>query len=145
MTSNNDDLDYEVGYGKPPRHSRFKKGRSGNPKGRPKGNKNAATLLRERLYSTVTVTENGRRRKMTVLEVVFRKLTKSALEGDPRAQDRLIKLLPRVEVDVGANDDAGDVSRRDETDEAILRHFFEVNDPALRDMSGPDQAEDEET
>ena len=43
--------DYEVGYGKPPRHSRFVKGRSGNPRGRPPGTKNLKTLLSEALKS----------------------------------------------------------------------------------------------
>jgi hypothetical protein len=43
--------DYEVGYGKPPRETRFAKGQSGNPRGRPSGAKNFATLLREALTS----------------------------------------------------------------------------------------------
>src|SRR5215469_5153687 len=54
--------DYEVGYGKPPRSSRFKKGQSGNPRGRPSGSKNLSTLLSEALNEPVIVTENGRRR-----------------------------------------------------------------------------------
>ena len=51
--------DYEVGYSKPPRHTRFVKGQSGNPRGRPPGAKNFATLLSEALNETVIVTENG--------------------------------------------------------------------------------------
>ena len=43
------DGDYEVGYGKPPRHTRFVKGRSGNPRGKPPGAKNFTTLLNEAL------------------------------------------------------------------------------------------------
>ena len=45
--------DYEVGYGKPPRHSRFVKGQSGNPRGRPAGAKNFTTLLEEALNEPV--------------------------------------------------------------------------------------------
>jgi Family of unknown function (DUF5681) len=50
---------YDVGYGKPPLHSRFKKGRSGNPHGRPKGSSNMSTLLDHALNEQVVVSENG--------------------------------------------------------------------------------------
>ena len=50
---------YEVGYGKPPQHTQFKKGHSGNIKGRPRGSRNASTLLDEALRERVMVTENG--------------------------------------------------------------------------------------
>jgi len=64
-------MDYEVGYGKPPRHSRFKKGESSaNPRGRPR--KEMATLLFEGLNKKVVVTENGRRRKIAVREAILR-------------------------------------------------------------------------
>jgi hypothetical protein len=57
--------DYEVGYGKPPRHTRFKPGRSGNPRGRPSGSKNLSTLLNEALNEPVIVAENGGQRKIS--------------------------------------------------------------------------------
>src|SRR5438477_7828410 len=54
---------YEVGYGKPPLHTRFQKGESGNPKGRPRGKKNMATLLSTALNASIVVVANGRRKK----------------------------------------------------------------------------------
>ena len=57
--------DYEVGYRNPPHHTQFKKGQSGNPRGRPCGSKNLKTLVNEVLNELVTITENGRRRKIT--------------------------------------------------------------------------------
>jgi hypothetical protein len=76
----------KVGYGKPPRHTRFKKGEpSANPRGRPR--KNLAALLIEGLTKPVTVTENGRR-KATVREAVVSQLiNKSANSGSARHQD----------------------------------------------------------
>ena len=50
-----DERDYEVGYGKPPRHTRFVKGQSGNPRGRPPGAKNMKTLLTKALNELVLV------------------------------------------------------------------------------------------
>lgn len=52
--------DYEVGYGKPPKRSQFKKGQSGNPEGRPKETKNLKTDLADELGETVTVRDGER-------------------------------------------------------------------------------------
>jgi len=60
--------DYEVGYGKPPTETRFVKGKSGNPSGRPKGTKNAATIFRDVTRQTIRVTENGIPREMSRYE-----------------------------------------------------------------------------
>src|SRR6266850_6711987 len=65
-----DERDYEVGYGKPPRHTRFELGRSGNPRGRPPGAKNMKTLLNKALNELVVVTENGGRRKVSKREAI---------------------------------------------------------------------------
>jgi hypothetical protein len=66
-----DERDYEVGYGKPPKHSQFPEGVSGNPKGRPRWVKTGATILREALKEMVTITENGRRRQINKLKLIF--------------------------------------------------------------------------
>jgi Family of unknown function (DUF5681) len=77
--------DYEVGYGKPPCQTRFRKGQSGNPKGRTAGDKNLSTLLNEALNERVVVTENGRRRKITKRKAIVTQLVNRSANADPRA------------------------------------------------------------
>ena len=65
MTNQSDKKDYEVGYGKPPKRTRYKPGQSGNPKGRPKGSKSRRAVIDEILDTKVVVTIGGKRRKVT--------------------------------------------------------------------------------
>jgi Family of unknown function (DUF5681) len=81
---------YEVGYGRPPRAHRFKPGRSGNPKGRPKGAKNEDTILTNLLNRRIDIREAGRLRKITVLEAMLLKFAEEALKGDPKAATFLL-------------------------------------------------------
>src|SRR6266850_7007882 len=74
--------DYEGGYGKPPRHTRFKPGRSGKPRGRPSGSKNLTTLLSEALNEFVIVAENGRRRKITKRQAIVTQLVNRSAKSD---------------------------------------------------------------
>lgn len=85
---------YEVGYGKPPRRTRFPKGQSGNPKGRPRGSRSSATLLREILSERVEVRENGRIRTVTKKELILRYAVNKAATGDSRARDFLLNRTP---------------------------------------------------
>lgn len=84
--------DYEVGYRKPPKDTRFPKGQSGNPKGRPKGSKNLATLLHEALNQLVPVREDGRLRKVSALAAIAMRMVHEGLAGKPRAIDQLLKV-----------------------------------------------------
>ena len=88
---------YEVGYGRPPRHTRFKKGQSGNPKGRPGGAKNLSTLLRQALNERVVIAENGGRRKVSKRQAVIKQLVNQAAKGDWRAAKLLFDLLQDTE------------------------------------------------
>jgi len=76
---------YTVGYGKPPKHSRFKPGQSGNPKGRPKGARGLGALLDEELKQSIPVTEGGRTRKLRKLSVIVKAVLAKAMKGDARA------------------------------------------------------------
>jgi hypothetical protein len=89
--------DYEVGYGKPPRHTRFNKGQSGNPKGRPGGTKNLSTLLSEALNERVIVAENGGHRKITKREAIVKQLVNRSATADLRAVKILLDMLRDIE------------------------------------------------
>lgn len=90
MSSDHDD--YEVGYGKPPKSTRFRKGQSGNPKGRPKGSRNFANDLDDVLNAKMMVNENGRTRKVSTQLAALMRLREKALKGDPRALNRLLSM-----------------------------------------------------
>ena len=88
--------DYQVGYRKPPRHTRFNKGQSGNPKGRPGGVKNLSTLLSEALNEPVIVAENGGRRTISKRQAIIKQLVNQSAKGDWRAT----KLLLDIQLDI---------------------------------------------
>jgi len=70
-----------VGYGRPPVATRFRKGVSGNPRGRPKGSRNFATIVAATLGERLTITENGRRKRITKLEAAVNVARQSGWEG----------------------------------------------------------------
>ena len=94
----NDTKEYEVGYKRPPRHTRFKRGQSGNPKGRPRIGKQIASILKKALHQKVIVNEQGRQRKISMLEAIFAQLVTKAARGDHRAMQLLMLYqLPELE------------------------------------------------
>lgn len=76
---------YEVGYGKPPKKSRFKAGRSGNPKGRPRGSKNTYTMLRDILDQKITIKEGGEELRITKKQALLMQLVNKGIKGDMKA------------------------------------------------------------
>jgi Family of unknown function (DUF5681) len=98
-----DERDYEVGYGKPPRHTRFEPGRSGNPRGRPPGAKNMKTLLSKALNELVVVTEPGGRRKVSKREAIVTQLVNRSAKADYKAIQILLGMLRDVEGNTDAH------------------------------------------
>jgi hypothetical protein len=110
-----------VGYGRPPVHSRFQPGKSGNPKGRPKRTKNLKADLTEELAERVQVTENGRPLKISKQRLMLKALVTKAIKGDTKAASTIINLVAQT---VGLSpQDEGKV-RLDDSDEAILANWL---------------------
>jgi len=85
------------GNGFPPHHTRFQKGKSGNPKGRPKGSKNFKTCLAEELGQFVTFTENGKRKRVRKRQALAKRLVNNALNDNPRAMGQVLDEIARAE------------------------------------------------
>jgi hypothetical protein len=123
---------YEVGKGRPPRTTRWKRGQSGNPSGRPKGSRNVSAVLLDVIRQKITVTENGKTRRIPALEVMLRRLANDAMRNDPRALKLVLSLVDRYA-------DAPEAATRIEDilaeDQKILAQYLEkpsepVTDPA---------------
>ncbi len=112
--------DYEVGYAKPPRHTRFKSGRSGNPAGRPTGSRNLKTELAEELHELILVNESGTRRTVSKQRAMLKSLTARAVQGDPRAANLILNLVLRL---LTQDDEGEDHVDLDEEDLEILKAF----------------------
>lgn len=95
-------MDDDVGYQKPPRAHRFRPGESGNPRGRPKGAKNEATLLFELLHRKVEIRENGRTRKITILEAMLHRLAEDSLKGNVKSAAFLLNRLATMASGIAA-------------------------------------------
>jgi hypothetical protein len=81
------------GYCNPPEHTRFKTGQSGNPRGRPKGTLNMATVLERTLREKVVINENGKRKTITKLQAALKQLTNKAASGEMKAVQLLTALV----------------------------------------------------
>src|SRR5580704_14217446 len=108
---------YEVGYGKPPEFGRFPKGRSGNPKGRPRGSKNFASVVLRESRQRVRVSGSRGTRTVTKLEAAVMQIGNQAAQGKLPAARELFSLVQRSEEAV--NSEAAPMSP-DEMDQRVI-------------------------
>ncbi len=116
---------HSVGYGKPPKQHQFKKGQSGNPRGRPRGAANRITeesilthVARE-AYREVSVNDGTKTLTLPLVIVSIRSLMQKAAKGDLRAIDKALELLEKVE-EKGASDKAMMASKANQSFEKYL-------------------------
>jgi hypothetical protein len=117
-----DNQAYEVGYAKPPEDTRFRKGASGNPQGRPKGSKNLATLFDKELKERVAINEGGRRKTVTKREAMVKQLVNKAVSCDKRLME---VLLDQIRVNEGRAESSAAGAIVDEADRKVMQQFQE--------------------
>ena len=136
---NGENSDDQVGFGKPPKKTRFRKGQSGNPNGRPKGERNWTTTLRREFAKLVVIKENGVRDKIPRQAALCRMAINNALAGDPK----LLKVVTEfARLEDGAERHTPRKLSPNETLRKICEFYGLDPDAALgpsRDSEGSDQ------
>ena len=142
----NDDQDEKVGPGHPPRKNRFQKGKSGNPRGRPKGKLNINTIdnyyYKAFFEDSITINSKDGPQRASAFGAMLMVLKKKALNGDSAAIE---KILDRCERRAAAAPQPSSDADRLENDEAVLRRFMRLGPARPVDSEPPNSvAEDEE-
>lgn len=109
-----------IGYRQPPKHSRFRKGRSGNPSGRPKGQPNLSTELAEELGERISVREGGKSRRVSKQRALLKALIAKGLQGDVKAMTAVLTLGARA-ID---QDNPNNAPLIHEQEIEVLKHFL---------------------
>ena len=118
----------DVGYGKPPADTRFRKGVSGNPHGRPKGRRNVTAVFAKTLREKVVITEHGQRKTITKLEAAIKQLVNGAASGDLRALQLLVNLSREAETRELSSPDRSIIAECDQrVIDGIVRRFQPAN------------------
>jgi Family of unknown function (DUF5681) len=130
---------YEVGYRKPPRHTQFQKGQSGNPGGRPcRPARRLDELALYEAYRATIVMEDGRAVPMPAIQAVLRSQLQSAASGNVRAQRDILAMIRDIELvrsvaSLFDNDGADDVVDDIDDADAIDGDNDDVDDTADAD------------
>ena len=135
--------DYEVGYGKPPKHTQFQPKESGNPNGRPKGARGLRAELKAELDEMVTITVDGQTKRIRKRRLIIKALAAKAAKGNVAAADKLLALVIQAE---GFEDERPATQSLSATDRMILDQFLGYmpeSEPA-RAAIIPEEAGDEQ-
>jgi hypothetical protein len=108
----------DIGYGKPPRAHQFEPGKSGNPKGRPKGAKSADTILHELLQQRINLNERGKTRGITILEAILRRIAEDCLKGNIKSAAFVLNRLQAM------SSDETDESGLNEDEQTVLETYL---------------------
>jgi hypothetical protein len=128
MAKESDETTYRVGYGKPPLHSQFRKGQSGNPRGRPKGSfgkGRANALALKEAYRPVTVKEGDRTLTLPAIQAVMRSQVALAAKGNGPAQRTVIQAIQAIEsqIDVHPPQTSASMDSSKLSDVEVARHI----------------------
>lgn len=134
-SAGNSDGEYEIGYGKPPLGTRFQRGRSGNPRGRPRRPRSFDDEFWKMLGQPVTVAEGGRKKRVTTLDAALMRMREKALKGDPRTLDLLLRYSARASI----GERPGDRSEIETVGDRELIEAY-INEMRRNDQSGPAMA-----
>jgi hypothetical protein len=110
----------DVGYKKPPRQTRFAKGQSGNPRGRPKGSLNFASRFTLIMHEPVQVTQNGRSKTMPAVDAILLQYRNAALGGDRHAIREVLRLQQLLELP----EESTEAPVPHERDVAVMSNLF---------------------
>ena len=91
---------YKVGYGKPPKKTRWKTGESGNSSGRKKGVKNLETVVREEAYSKIVIKEGGKTQTISKVEALMKRMMAKGIKGDNKAASIALGLMQKYLPDI---------------------------------------------
>ena len=126
-----DSASYEVGYGRPPRETRFRPGRSGNPRGRPKKPKSVQEKFERELARKVAVREDGRVRKIPKIDLWVRRVIADAIKGSHQASRILIEMRSASDEEIAhgiAEQTIGELTAEDR--EILDRHLAQLTTDA---------------
>ena len=137
MAANEDSPEYDVGFGKPPRHTRFRKGTSGNPKGRPRGTRNLATVLERTLKEKVVINESGIRKTVTKLEAAVKQLVNKAASGDLVAMRQLSSLASSAEIESTTDQNRSTLAEADQ--KIVNRLLQKLQESNIEKLDGIDE------